>query len=64
MYLALCVNTGSMYKTLVELDVSNRTSDAEVFCQLKDAYLRLRGLRALYGFLMKPVDVHFVHVSC
>ena len=62
-YLALCVNTGSMYKTLVEFDVSEKTSDADVFYMLKDAYVNLRGLRTLYGFLMKPVDVHFVHVG-
>lgn len=62
-YLALCVNTGSMYKTLVEFDVSDKTSDAEVFYMLKEAYVNLRGLRAVYGILMKPVDIHFVHVS-
>ena len=62
-YLALWINTRSIYKTLVEFDVSERTSDADVFYMLKDAYVNLRGLRSLYGFLMKPVDVHFVHVS-
>ena len=62
-YLALCVNTGSIYKTLVEFEVSSKFSDADVFRLMKEAYVNLRGIRALHSLLIKPVDVHFVHVS-
>jgi hypothetical protein len=57
------VNIGSDYKTLIELEVPRNASDSNLFKQVKDAYNKLRGLRALYAFLMKPVDVHFVQVN-
>ena len=62
-YLALCVNTGGMYKKLAEIDTSRIKSDSEVFSQMKKAYLEHRGLRSRLSFLIKPVTVEFVRVS-
>lgn len=62
-FLALCVNTGGMYKTLAELDMSRINSDGEAFSQMKKAYLQYRGVRSRLHFLVKPVTVEFVRVS-
>lgn len=62
-FLALCVNTGGMYKTLAELDMSRINSDSEAFSQMKKAYLQYRGVRSRLHFLIKPVTVEFVRVS-
>lgn len=62
-FLALCVNTGGMYKTLAELDMSRINSDGEAFSQMKKAYLHYRGVRSRLHFLVKPVTVEFVRVS-
>ncbi|PTB65094.1 p53-like transcription factor [Trichoderma citrinoviride] len=62
-YLALCVNTGGMYKKLAEIDTSRIKSDSEVFHQMKKAYLEHRGLRSRLSFLVKPVTVEFVRFT-
>ncbi|KAL7953700.1 hypothetical protein V8C34DRAFT_296259 [Trichoderma compactum] len=62
-FLALCVNTGGMYKTLAELDMSRINSDGEAFSQMKKAYLQYRGVRSRLHFLVKPVTVEFVRFT-
>ncbi|KAM6478607.1 hypothetical protein HDV62DRAFT_370831 [Trichoderma sp. SZMC 28011] len=62
-FLALCVNTGGMYKTLAELDMSRINSDSEAFSQMKKAYLQYRGVRSRLHFLIKPVTVEFVRFT-
>lgn len=62
-FLALCVNTGGMYKTLAELDMSRINSDGEAFSQMKKSYLQYRGVRSRLHFLVKPVTIEFVRVS-
>lgn len=62
-FLALCVNTGVIYKTLAELDTSRINSDGEAFLRMKKAYLQYRGVRSRVRFLIKPVTVEFVRVS-
>lgn len=62
-FLALCINTGSIYKTLAELDMSRINSDGEAFSQMKKAYIQYRGVRSRLRFLIKPVTVEFVRVS-
>ncbi|KAL6693019.1 hypothetical protein J3F84DRAFT_82591 [Trichoderma pleuroticola] len=62
-FLALCVNTGGMYKTLAELDMSRINSDGEAFSQMKMAYLQYRGVRSRLHFLVKPVTVEFVRFT-
>ncbi|KAJ4854377.1 uncharacterized protein T069G_11356 [Trichoderma breve] len=62
-FLALCVNTGGMYKTLAELDMSRINSDSEAFSQMKKAYLQYRGVRSRLHFLVKPVTVEFVRFT-
>jgi hypothetical protein len=62
-YLALCVNTGAIYKILAEIETSSLNSDANAFSKLKDAYLKARGLRSRLGFLIKPRTIEFVQVS-
>jgi len=60
--LALCVNSGGIYKTLAELDMTDVNSDAEAFLLMKKAYLLNRGLRSRLKLLLKPVTVEFVQV--
>ena len=62
-FLALCVNTGGIYKTLVEIDTADTESDAVVFQKMKQAYKNTRGLRYRFRFIIKPVAVEFVQVS-
>jgi hypothetical protein len=62
MFLELCVNTGELDISLGEIDVSNVTSDGELFRRIYQCYKEIRGHRMRRIFL-KPVDVHFIHVS-
>jgi hypothetical protein len=62
-YLALCVNTGGIYKTLGEIEVSAVRSDGHLFNLMKKTYHDLRGFRAKFNFLIKPVEIQFVLVS-
>jgi hypothetical protein len=62
-YLALCVNIGGIYKTLAEINTTSITSDARLFLGLKEEYLKKRGLRSRFRFLVKPTTVEFVQVS-
>ncbi|KAM0454346.1 hypothetical protein ACHAPV_008425, partial [Trichoderma viride] len=62
-FLALCINTGSIYKTLAELDMSRINSDGEAFSQMKKAYIQYRGVRSRLRFLIKPVTVEFVRFT-
>ncbi|KAK0652541.1 hypothetical protein B0T16DRAFT_490373 [Cercophora newfieldiana] len=62
-FLALCVDSGGIYKTLTEIDVSQTRSDAEAFLQIKRAYLNSRSLRSRLNILLKPVTVEFVRFT-
>lgn len=62
-FLALCVNTGGIYKTLVEINTADTESDAAVFLKMKQAYKNTRGLRYRFRLIIKPVAVEFVQVS-
>lgn len=62
-FLALCVNTGGIYKTLSEVDLTGIKSDMAGFLKMKEAYVGTRGLRSRLGFLIKPVTLEFVQVS-
>ncbi len=62
-FLALCVNTGGVYKTLAEIDTADTCSDSKGFLLMKEAYLKARGLRSKFSFLIKPVTLEFVQVS-
>ncbi|KAH0499692.1 hypothetical protein TgHK011_006867 [Trichoderma gracile] len=62
-FLAICVNTGGMYKKLAELDTSRVKSDSEAFSLMKQAYLEHRGLRSRLSLLLKPVTVEFVRFT-
>lgn len=62
-FLAICVNTGGIYKTLVEIDISSVTSDAAAFLMMKNEYLKERGILSRFKFLIKPTTIEFVHVS-
>ncbi|KAF7553195.1 hypothetical protein G7Z17_g3807 [Cylindrodendrum hubeiense] len=61
-FLALCVNTGDIYKTLAEISTEKIASDAEVFSLMRNEYLRTRGLQSNLK-LMKPVTVEFVQFT-
>ena len=61
-FLAVCINTGGMYKTLAEIDVSTTTSDVQLFHSIKKTYQKTRGFRARFAWLIKPIEVHFVRV--
>ncbi|KAK1751160.1 hypothetical protein QBC47DRAFT_352026 [Echria macrotheca] len=62
-YLALCVNTGGIYKTLAEVDTTGTASDAAGFEKMKQAYVATRGRRSRFGFLIKPVGIEFVQFT-
>lgn len=62
-FLALCINTGGIYKTLAEIDISGTISDAAAFLMMKDEYLNTRGLLSRFKFLIKPTTIEFVQVS-
>ncbi|KAF4992693.1 hypothetical protein FDECE_13641 [Fusarium decemcellulare] len=62
-FLALCVNTGGMYKTLTEINTTQPHCDACAFLQLKNAYLGLRGQRSLFWLFVKPTTVEFVQFT-
>ena len=62
-YIELCVNTGGIYVTLVEIEVSSALSDASIFHLMKQAYHKHRGFRSRFAFLIKPVWVEFVQVN-
>lgn len=62
-FLALCINTGPIYKTLVEIDASEIASDATAFLRMKKIYLQTRSRLSRLNFLVKPVTVEFVRVS-
>ncbi|SPO06948.1 uncharacterized protein DNG_09642, partial [Cephalotrichum gorgonifer] len=61
-FLELCVNTGEFQKQLAEIDVSSVRSDGQLFDRIRERYREVRSFRVKY-FLLKPVDVHFVHFS-
>ncbi|KAF5616463.1 uncharacterized protein FTJAE_12956 [Fusarium tjaetaba] len=62
-FLALCVNTGGNYSTLTEIDTAQFQCDTSAFLALKDEYLRIRGQRARFWFLIKPTTVDFVQFT-
>ncbi|QBZ61174.1 hypothetical protein PoMZ_08120 [Pyricularia oryzae] len=62
-YLALCVNTGGIYKTLAEINTTRMASDAEVFQNMKAAYVQTRGRLSRFWFLVKPVTVEYIQAS-
>jgi hypothetical protein len=61
-FFELCVNTGEIDICLGEIDITNVRSDGELFKKIYERYKDLRGYRIRRIFL-KPVDVHFIHVS-
>lgn len=62
-YLAICVSTNRIYKTLIEIDVTDLASDAGLFAAMKRQYRAVRGYKAHFPSLFKPISVEFVHVS-
>ncbi|KAF5637169.1 hypothetical protein F52700_4906 [Fusarium sp. NRRL 52700] len=62
-FLALCVNTGGNYSTLTEIDTAQFQCDTSAFLALKDEYLRIRGQRARFWFLIKPTTADFVQFT-
>jgi len=62
-YLAICITTSGIYKTLIELDVTNIKSDATLFQAMKTSYHKARGYKSRLTSLFKPVSVEFIHVS-
>ncbi|KAH7397008.1 hypothetical protein DE146DRAFT_764375, partial [Phaeosphaeria sp. MPI-PUGE-AT-0046c] len=62
-YLAICISTKRIYKTLIELDVTNLASDASLFAAMKREYQAARGYKAHFASLFKPISVEFVHFS-
>jgi len=58
-FLELCVNTGKLCQTLVELDLTHNMSDRMMFHRIKNAYNNIRGPLAKRNFLLKPKQVNF-----
>ncbi|KAL4879314.1 hypothetical protein BJY04DRAFT_220170 [Aspergillus karnatakaensis] len=62
-YLGLIVNTGGIYKTLVEIDTSVIKNDAQMFLAMKETYLKLRDGSWLRNLLRIPVTVEHIHFT-
>ncbi|KAK3936595.1 hypothetical protein QBC46DRAFT_418612 [Diplogelasinospora grovesii] len=62
-FLALCVNTGGIYKTLAEIEASDTDTDLTAFRKMKEGYLKTRGVRARFSYLVRPIGVEFVHFN-
>ncbi|KAI8650147.1 hypothetical protein NCS56_01466600 [Fusarium sp. Ph1] len=62
-FLALCVNTEGIYKTLTEVDLTGIKSDMAGLLKMKEAYVGTRGLRSRLRFLTKPVTLEFVQFT-
>ena len=62
-YFELCVNYGQWEKRLGEIDITNVTTDEDLFCKIVEKYTSIRGSLGKALFLLQPVDIHFVHVS-
>lgn len=68
-YLELCLNTGEYDVSLAEIAISSAqqiiNSDGELFQEIRQRYQKTRGLiRSLNLRLFKPINIHFVEVSC
>ena len=61
-YLNLCVNAGEFQKSLGEVELTNCSTDGEMFMKIRDEYLSIRGGLA-ERILRRPADIHFVKVS-
>lgn len=61
-FLELCINTGDFHKTLGEINLSNCTSDGEMFSKIRDTYSRIRRTARRHVF-QRPSDVHFVQAG-
>ncbi|KAH7013407.1 hypothetical protein EDB80DRAFT_371298 [Ilyonectria destructans] len=62
-FLALCVNTGGIYKTLTEISTEKIACDAEAFRVMKKEYLKKRGFRSRFKLLIKPITVEFIQFT-
>ena len=62
-YLELCVNHRKNEKRLGEIDLTDVTTDEDLFCNIAETYASIRGSLGKALFLLEPVDIHFVHVS-
>ena len=52
-----------IYMSIMVMFTTGANSDALGFLQMKDAYLKTRGMRSKFWFLHKPVTLEFVQVS-
>ena len=59
-YLEICVNTGNYIKTLGELDITNVSSDGDLFSKIADIY---HENGAGHGFLHCNIPKRFGRVS-
>lgn len=59
-FLALCVNTGGIYKTIAEISTEKIACDAEAFRVKKKEYLKKCGFRSRFKLLIKPITVEFI----
>lgn len=62
-YLALCIQTGTIYTTLEEADTSTLKLDGELLKEMKDVYTRIRGVRSKRNSLFIPIRLEYVKVS-
>ena len=62
-YFELCVNYGKWEKKLGEIDITNITTDEDLFCKIAEEYASIRGVRSKALSLLEPADIHFVRVS-
>ncbi|EWG35894.1 serine/threonine protein kinase [Fusarium verticillioides 7600] len=59
-YLALCIQTGTIYTTLEEAETSTFKLDAELLKEMKDVYTRIRGVRSKRNSLFIPIRLEYV----
>jgi hypothetical protein len=61
-FLALCINTTGDYKVCSEIPMSNITSDAQLFLEMKRRYLAKRGSWSRMNIFVKPMTIEFIQV--
>jgi len=61
-YFELCVNTGLLDIKLGEIDITDVTTDGQLFEKIRQRYERIRGHRMNRVFV-RPTNIHYVKVN-
>ena len=60
LFLELCVNTGNLWQSLGEIDITHVKNDVSLGKKIRERYNKVRGFRIKKHFLLKPVNICYV----